>query len=158
MRSWARIDVGRTTLSPHSTEQIIVLQLLTPSFSPHKERIHMAGYISGSFRHSLVLSSRTRTEILRSRIFHEVVSKRRVATSSILTPSVYHLRKNTFQDNTSRASRTSLETSKLRIHSTEKASIPKTPTMAPKQKIIIDTDPVCHFTNFNHQHPDQHMS
>ena len=133
------------------------LQLLTLGSRSQEELTEITSYIVRSFGYEFMLSSRGRTGILTFKVFHEAVSKRWVATSSILTRSVYHSRKNTYQDNSSRAPKTIQKTSRLHNHTTRKIPTPRETIMAPKQKIIIDTDPVCHFTNFKYQHPGQHI-
>jgi hypothetical protein len=90
------------------------------------------------------LSSSSRCGISKYKVLVEAVSKRRVATSSFLSPSINHSRENTYQDNDARASKTIFGTQKLHIHTTERLSTHSKTIMAPKQKIIIDTDPVCH--------------
>lgn len=131
------------------------LKSLEPGSGSYRYLTDATSYTSRYFMYRSMLSSRARTEISRCRIFREAVSKRWVATSSILTQSVYHSRKNTYQDNTSRAFKTIHRTRRLHFHTTRKLSTSRE-TMVPKQKIIIDTDPVSQFTKFNYQHPDQH--
>ena len=142
----------------HTRQKISTCTIAWSGSRLHQRLTGMAQYLFKSFGHNLVPSWSTRSGGLRFRLLNEAVSKGRVATSSFLARSVHYSRKNTYQDNNYQVSRTVNRTSKLHIHTTDEPTTPRKTIMAPKQKIIIDTDPVCHHINrSNCQHPGQHI-